>query len=99
LWILLELRSNSQATPEALPLSALSLARQFRTLFIGVSVSPTTEGKPMQVIHHTRNWASIIIGVVLLNIGAFATASVAGAIVGIPLVIAGLGLLTSELRG
>jgi len=53
----------------------------------------------MQVIHHTRNWTSIIIGVVLLNIGAFATASVAGAIVGIPLVIAGLGLLTSELRG
>ena len=53
----------------------------------------------MQVVHRTRNWTPIIIGVVLLNIGAFATASVAGAIVGIPLVIAGLGLLTSEIGG
>ena len=53
----------------------------------------------MQVIYHSRNWTSIIAGVVLLNIGAFATASVAGAILGIPLVIAGIGLLTSELRG
>ena len=53
----------------------------------------------MQVIHHTRNWTSIILGVALLNVGAFATASVAGAIVGIPLVITGIGLLTSELRG
>ena len=53
----------------------------------------------MQVMYRTRNWTSIIGGVLLLNVGAFATASVAGAILGIPLVIAGIGLLTSELRG
>ncbi len=53
----------------------------------------------MQTLYRTRNWTSIIAGVVLLNIGAFATASVAGAILGIPLAIAGIGLLTSELRG
>ena len=53
----------------------------------------------MQVMYRTRNWTSILVGVALLNVGAFATASVAGAIVGIPLVIAGIGLLTSELSG
>ena len=53
----------------------------------------------MQTTYHpTRNWFSLFTGIVLLNVGAFATASVAGAIVGIPLVIAGIGLLTSELR-
>jgi len=53
----------------------------------------------MQVLHPTRNWTSIFAGVALLNVGAFATASVAGAILGIPMVIVGIGLLTSELRG
>ena len=52
----------------------------------------------MQVTHPTRNWTSILVGVALLNVGAFATASVAGAIVGIPLVLAGMGLLTRDLR-
>ncbi len=53
----------------------------------------------MQVVYRNRNWAVIIAGVLLLNVGAFATASVAGAILGIPLVLAGIGLLTSELGG
>ena len=53
----------------------------------------------MQVTHSTRSWTSILTGVALLNIGAFATASVAGAIIGIPLVLAGIGLLASEFHG
>ncbi len=53
----------------------------------------------MQVVHDTRSWTSIVIGVALLNVGAFATATVAGAIIGIPLVLAGIGLLSSEFQG
>ena len=53
----------------------------------------------MQVTHTARNWTSIFVGVALLNIGAFATASVVGAMLGIALSIAGIGLLTGELRG
>lgn len=53
----------------------------------------------MQLTHTSRSWTSILVGIALLNVGAFATASVAGAIVGIPLVLAGMGLLTRDLRG
>ena len=48
---------------------------------------------------HTRSRSrtSVALGIGLLTVGAVATVSVAGAVFGVPLVVAGLGLLTSRL--